>query len=340
MSLLERFGFRSSDLRSKGLITREGAVLMGESFTVDAHARRPVRVVTHIHADHMLGLGESVRMCEKLLMTPATYELARLLCRVDLNPDKLETLVHGRTLEYDEERLTLLRAGHILGSSQVLVETREGHRVVYTGDFKLPEAEIVESDLLIIEATYGNPSCTRPFEDEVENQLVRLIMDSLKEGSVHIFGYHGKLQEVAEILRRSGVTEPILMSGRVYSVAKICERHGMKMGEFLREDSEEAEEIRGERYIGLHHMSSSKDFAGGGTKIYLSGWEFQAPVRKVGKDKFQVALSDHSDFEQLMEYVRESDPRYVVTDNFRVGDAKALAREIKRRLGKRARPMP
>jgi hypothetical protein len=30
----------------------------------------------------------------------------------------------------------------------------------------------------------------------------------------------------------------------------------------------------------------------------------------------------------------------VITDDFRVGDAKALAKEIKKRLGKPARPMP
>jgi hypothetical protein len=38
--------------------------------------------------------------------------------------------------------------------------------------------------------------------------------------------------------------------------------------------------------------------------------------------------------------VRESKPKLVITDNYRVGDATILAREITRRLGIEARAMP
>jgi len=38
--------------------------------------------------------------------------------------------------------------------------------------------------------------------------------------------------------------------------------------------------------------------------------------------------------------VRESKPKLVITDNYRVGDAKVLAREITKRLGIEAKAMP
>jgi putative mRNA 3-end processing factor len=338
--MLDSFGFIPSDLRSKAMITRRGAVLLGKNFAVDAHEDRAVRVVTHAHADHILDLEESLRGCDRVVMTPATSELIESIYSTELDSSKLELLDYGKSMRFGDERLTLFQAGHILGSAQVLVETGEGYRILYTGDFKLPEAPIINSDLLVIEATYGNPSCTRPFKDRVEDELVSLVKDSLRDGPVHIFGYHGKLQEVAGVLRRGGVMEPILMSRKVYAVAKICEKYGMELGDFLLDECDEGRRASKGNYVGLYHMRVARGFEGGGTKIYLSGWEFEAPVKRIGRDEYEVALSDHSDFEQLIEYIESSDPRYVITDDFRVGDAKALAREIKKRLGKQARPMP
>ncbi|MCS7095883.1 MAG: hypothetical protein RMK50_02285 [Nitrososphaerota archaeon] len=49
----------------------------------------------------------------------------------------------------------------------------------------------------------------------------------------------------------------------------------------------------------------------------------------MAESKCIVALSDHSDFDGLMEYVRLSRPKLVITDNFRAGYAEALAKEIR-----------
>ena len=53
-----------------------------------------------------------------------------------------------------------------------------------------------------------------------------------------------------------------------------------------------------------------------------------------------VALSDHSDFDGLMEYVRRSKPKLVITDNFRAGHAGTLAKEIRKRFGVSALALP
>jgi putative mRNA 3-end processing factor len=76
------------------------------------------------------------------------------------------------------------------------------------------------------------------------------------------------------------------------------------------------------------------------TKIYLTGWEFEAPYKKIGNREYNVSFSDHADFDELLEYVRRAQPSFVITDNYRVGDAKALAKEIKKQLGIHAVPMP
>lgn len=337
--MLDKFGFTPRNLWSKARIARHGAVLLGNNFAIDAHESLPVRVVTHAHADHVLELEKSLRECKQILMTPATTELVRAIYGLDAG-EKLVTLEPGREFSFGEEKLRFHEAGHVLGSVQVEIETSSGERLVYTGDFKLPKAKPLPCDALVIEATYGNPSCRRPFEGKVEEEFVRLVKASLRQGRVFIFGYHGKLQECAELLRLKGVKAPIVMSERVYRVAKICERHGMKLGEFCSLADERGREVLEGGCIGLFHMRSRKKVAVEATRIYLSGWEFRAPWVQVGEQEYVVALSDHSDFEGLLTYIEQSSPEIVVTDNFRIGDAKALAKAITEKFGIRAKPMP
>ena len=61
-------------------MAKNGAVLLGDYVACDAFcASRPLRVVTHAHADHLYGLRKSVKCCEKVLMTEATRDLAATL---------------------------------------------------------------------------------------------------------------------------------------------------------------------------------------------------------------------------------------------------------------------
>jgi putative mRNA 3-end processing factor len=329
------------EIRAHPLILGNGAVLIGRNFVCDAHANRFIRIVTHAHIDHTLGLDESFSSCKHVIMTPTTKELIETLYRFPFSKfgDKTVLLHYKETFEFLDEKVTFFNAGHIIGSAQVLVET-EGESVVYTGDFKLPEAEVIPSDVLVMEATYGNPSCLRPFKDSVEDEFAKLVKESLKTGPVYIFGYHGKLQEAIGILRRKGVTSPIILPERVYNVAKICEKYGMKLGDYIPINSEEAREVmKGGNFIAVYHMASRRRITNA-TKIYLSGWEFESACRKIRDGEYTVALSDHSDFDELLEYVERSRPKLVITDNYRIGDAVALAKEIRRRLGIEAKPMP
>ena len=75
-------------------------------------------------------------------------------------------------------------------------------------------------------------------------------------------------------------------------------------------------------------------------RIYASGWQFVKPCQKIGEGEYRVALSGHSDFNELLRYVEKCRPKMVITDNHRFGDAFALAREIERRLNIPAKPVP
>lgn len=324
-------------------VTKNGAILLGDNVACDAFdATRPLRVVTHAHADHLGGLRKSVRCCQKVLMTPATRDLAETLNPLlKLSEETVETLEYGKVFHYGNEKISLLKADHILGACQVLVEDPGGIRIAWTGDFRLDGTPVVDCDVLVVEATYGSPSCRRNFDVDVRELLVDMVEKRLRGGAVYVFGYYGKLQEVMQILREADVEVPFVMPERVFEVTKVCERHGMRLGCLSLSTDKEGQELLGGNLpcVAFYHMNQRQHVGLRNARICVSGWEFQKPCRQIGDREYLVALSDHSDFDGLIEYVRLSRAKQVITDNYRCkGDA--LAKEISRRLGVSAVAMP
>jgi putative mRNA 3-end processing factor len=328
----------------KASITRKGAVLLGKYVACDGFEESyPLRVVTHAHADHLIGLQQSLRKCKKVLMTSATKDLIDVMKNpLFLMMGKVKTLEYGETLIYQEETLSFHFCDHILGAAQVLVEDTEGTRILYTGDFKLQKTPVVEADVLVIEATYGCPSRSRPFDVEVEDVLVSLVEEGLQQGVVYIFGYHGKIQEVMQILRKARIKVPFIVPEKVFHVSKVCEKYGMHLGRMILSKEDEGKKLLSSNSpcVAFYHMGSRNKKGKDAFRICVSGWEFQDVCRRTNEREYVVALSDHSDFEGLLEYVRLCQPKEVITDNYRMGDARTLAKEIWRRLKIPAKPFP
>ena len=106
------------------------------------------------------------------------------------------------TFEVEGFNATFYDAGHILGSSQILLE-KNGIRILFTGDIgrrNLPiirDPEYIENvDYIIMESTYGN----RVHEDiqKVEGHLARIINETVeKRGKIIIPSFAlGRAQEV------------------------------------------------------------------------------------------------------------------------------------------------
>jgi putative mRNA 3-end processing factor len=331
-------------LAAKAQVAKNGAVLLGDSVACDAFdEHRPLRIVTHAHADHLSGLRKSLKCCQKVLMTHATRDIAEKLdYSLRLRGDPIETLEYGKTVRYGDERVTLVKADHILGAAQVLVEDAGGIRVAYSGDFRIDDTPVVECDVLVVEATYGSPSCRRRFGVDVRELFVSMVEQRLRGGSVYVFGYHGKLQEAMQLLRDADVSVPFVMPQRVYEIAQVCRQHGMRLsGMSLSTDATGRELLEGNLpCVAFYHMNAREYVGLRNARICLSGWEFNAPCRQIGDREYLVALSDHSDFDGLIEYVKRSKAKQVITDNYRMSHGAVLAKEIRKRLGVSAVPMP
>jgi putative mRNA 3-end processing factor len=332
-------------MQSNADVTKLGAVLLGKHVACDAYDEtRPIRVVTHAHADHMMGLGKSLKNCEATVMTPATKDLIDALKGPRfLTRGNVKTLDYGEALTYEDETLTLHYADHILGTAQAFVEDEEQTRILYTSDFRFFGTPLVEADILVMEATYGDPVRVRPFGMMAEGILVSLVEQGLKRGPVYVFGYHGKLQKMMRILYEAKIKTPFIVPEKIFRVSKVCENHGMKLGiNLLQFDGEKAQMMLGQRdsCVVFYHAYSRKKVYGEALRIYASGWQFGKPCRKVGDSEYTVALSDHSDFNELLQYVERCNPKMVITDKHRSEAARIFAREIEKRLKIPAKAAP
>jgi putative mRNA 3-end processing factor len=328
----------------KASITEKGAVLLGKHTACDAYDEtRPVRVVTHAHADHMAGLPQSLRKGQRTLMTRGTKDLIDAMQGQGyLRRGNVQVLDYEQTLEYDDEKITLYKADHILGAAQVLVQDHEGKRIVFTGDFRIDETPVLDSDILVIEATYGSPHCRRRFHKDTHNSLITLVERGLKQGPVYIFGYHGKIQEVMQILNAANINVPFIVPENVYHISRVCEKHKMRLGKLVLQNELQAFTLleKNTPYIGFYHMHSRNHVGLDNFRVCVNGWEFYSAVRQTGDKEYVVALSDHSDFDGLLEYVKRSRPKLVITDNYRVHYGETLAREIRKHLGIQAVAQP
>ena len=97
-------------------VTADGLYCVPGGFHVDPW--RPVEraVVTHGHSDHLC------RGCKSYLVA----QPGELVARARLGPEgNIDTLPYGHDLEHNGVRITLLPAGHLLGSAQVPIQVLE-----------------------------------------------------------------------------------------------------------------------------------------------------------------------------------------------------------------------
>lgn len=105
--------------------------------------------------------------------------------------------------------VSLLPSGHMLGSRQLRAEC-DGSVFTFTGDFKLHEsftaekAVVKETDYLMIEGTFGNPSHRFPAREEVVESIAKFVKTRMDEGHIVILGGYtlGKSQELVAIVNR------------------------------------------------------------------------------------------------------------------------------------------
>jgi len=310
-----------------------GAIHLPEiALWLDAHEPRGAgeRVfVSHAHSDHTAAHRETI-------LTDGT---ARLM-RARVGGERVEhVLTFGETRRFDGPdapfQITLLPAGHILGSAMSLVEWR-GRSLLYTGDFKLRHGLSAEAcdpslargcDMLVMETTFGRPRYQFPPATEVMRDIVSFCRQALDEGATPVLlGYSlGRSQELLRGLMGTGL--PVVLHDAAHKLTDIYARMGWEFPPY--------EPMRNAVIAGkviLCPPNATKSVFGtimGSVRVAaVTGWAMDSGCRFRYRADAAFPLSDHADFPELIEFVRQVRPGKVYTVHGFAADFAQTLREL------------
>ena len=294
---------------------------------LDATRVKDFSFVSHAHTDH-------ATRHRKVMATPETL----VLLEHRRGYTQAVTAPFNQPLALADHQVTLFPAGHILGSAQILIE---GDRsLVYTGDFKLHAglcarpAEVRNCDILIMECTFGQPQYVFPPFQEIVERLQGFIQKTLLEGMTPVvLGYTlGKGQEALKIVGQLGY--PAVVHDSIYSIARIYEKLGVEFGTY---EKFPADDLQGKVVVAPTYLRRKKlrEHLVRFRTVYLTGWAMDRNRRFALGVDLVLPLSDHADFNELIEYVRRTEPEKIYTVHGTPGFAAHL-----RDLGYDARHLP
>jgi putative mRNA 3-end processing factor len=284
----------------KGLFCRPGG------FHIDPYGGAQRAVVTHGHSDHarpgharVLATRETLAVMTARLGTPAEVST--------------QAAGYGERVMIGDVAVTLIPAGHVLGSAQVLIEWK-GARVVVSGDYKrsadptCPGFELVPCHLFITEATFALPVFQHGDAGEETAKLLKSRMQF--PDRAHVVGVYGlgKCQRLIVLLREAGYDRPIYLHGALAACCALYESFGVRLGDLKPATGAKREELKGE--IVLAPPSAIADRWSrrlpDPVTAFASGWmRVRARARQQGVE-LPLVISDHADWRELTETIAET----------------------------------
>jgi putative mRNA 3-end processing factor len=291
-------------------------------------------VITHAHSDHARPGHAAV------LATPET--IAVMQARLGAGAaGAFQAMHYGEGIGLGGVRVSLVPAGHILGSAQVVID-HAGCRAVVSGDYKRapdPTAapfQLVRCDLFVTEATFGLPV----FRHESDAREIGRLLGSLREfpERTHLLGAYalGKAQRLIARLRQMGYDRPIWLHGALCGMCDLYRKFGIELGALpLVRDA--PSRLAGE--LVLCPPGALKERWTRRLSDPLIAWasgfmRVRARARQRGVE-LPLVISDHCDWPELIATIRETGAEEVWVTH---GREEAIVHQVTR-MGKRARAL-
>lgn len=265
-------------------------------------------VITHGHADHARAGHGSV------IATPETLAIMAERYGHDF-AGSTQALAYGESVVRDGVEVSLVPAGHVLGSAQAVVRWK-GLTMVVSGDYKrrrdptCPPFEPVPCDVFISEATFGLPVFRHPDDSHEIARLLRSVAQFPERS--HLVGAYalGKAQRVIRLLREAGWEQPIYVHGALERLNRLYEVHGIDLGPLEPATSGTKQDFAGAIIIAPPSALAdrwSRRFPDP-VAAFASGWmQIRARARQRGVE-LPLVISDHADWDELTATVDEIRP--------------------------------
>ncbi len=291
---------------------REGLYCIPGDFFIDPLLPVDKALITHAHTDHakpnnnhVLGLIE-------------TLDVMKIRYGVKYS-QKPQIIKYNQTLRIGDVYVKFLPAGHILGSAQILI-TYKGYKVLISGDYKRrPDKTCLEYEptnchTFITEATFGLPIFKHP-DDKLE---INKLIESLKTHNnfIHLIGVYalGKCQRVISLLREKGYDDVIYLHGALSKITEYYISKNIKLGKI--KNIKELDIFNCKNQLILCPPSALNDRWSRKFKRvikgYVSGWMNIKQRVKQKNIELPIIISDHSDWFEIINTVRDNNPSEVL----------------------------
>lgn len=304
---------------TREVVWDHGVSLRGHGIWLDPLVVRNFAFISHAHTDH-------ARRHKQALLTPETLALIPEGRR----PRGWHVLGYDEPMHRDGATVTLHPAGHMLGSAQLHFH-HGGASLLYTGDIKLrqPSAHrrtpVPRADVLIIETTYGRPHFRFGDPDSTVEMIALWCRRALDCHVTPVLLCHalGKTQEVMLLLEPYGFS---------FALEKRCvpaARDYVAAGRGLPDWTElNGEPVSGRVVIAPPAGKDEIRRLGRYRTALISGWARDADFARLFGADASFDLSDHCDFDELLEVVELSGADQVYTVH---GYTEDFARVLRRR---------
>ncbi|MEO0542937.1 MAG: ligase-associated DNA damage response exonuclease [Pseudomonadota bacterium] len=271
---------------------------------------RPVEraLITHGHADHARAGHNHV------MATRETLDIMGIRYGANFAGATREAAL-GEVTEINSVTVSWHPAGHVLGSAQIAVEL-DGTRIVASGDYKrrpdptCANFEVVPCDVFITEATFGLPVFRHP--DDAD-EIARLLQ-SVKRfpERAHLVGAYalGKAQRVIKLIRNAGYDDIIYIHGAMQKLCDYYESQGVALGPLAPATIDKGEK---DKFAGKIIVGPPSAFADKWARrfhdpvsCFASGWMRVRQRAKQRGVELPLILSDHADWDELTETIRET----------------------------------
>ena len=289
-------------------LTKNGIVYQKNSTVVHLDPKNVIsdgiNFVSHAHSDHLPSKNGG-----QILSSMETNEIA------NIRGFKMENFVE------EMDNFSLIDSGHILGAKGLLFND-----VFYTGDICtrdrafLKSAMIPKCKTLITECTFGLPEFIFPKIDEIQSQVNEIISELYSKGKpVILLGYQlGKAQTISSLF---GHWKPLYYHDSIKKMNDLHKKLGVNLEEGIGHTEAEAKGLLDKKpWIMIAPMMSQKNSFIKHMKekydaitIGFSGWAKSPRFAFGRRSDYSIPLSDHCDFNELVELVKKSGAEKVYT---------------------------
>ena len=304
--------------------TPDGLFCAAGDFFIDPWNPVPRAVITHAHGDHARP-GHAAYLCA----SPGVPLLKRRFG----NDAPIQAIPYGEPLTIGQVRVSLHPAGHVLGSAQIRLETREAGVWVVAGDYKrAPDPtcqpfEPVACETFVTESTFGLPIYRWDSTAGVMSDILGWWSGNAANGrSSVLFCYTiGKAQRLLAEL--AALTDrPAFVHGMMLPMIEAYREEGVTMLPV----TSATDQPRGTSFAGelvlaplpargtpwMRRLGTHSD-------AFASGLMRVRGVRRQRAFDRGFVLSDHADWPALLQTIEETGARRVLATH---GHAEPLAR--------------